>query len=161
MREPVALVVADSPAAAHGVIVRKRWNVSDLRTFSSIDLIEDRSPTLLSGGASETTEKKVENEANCEIRNMRSGDDLNRYCPNGGPKTNPKLQRFFDDRGLAGEMSGCVKPANDSGRLTGRASRELLPFGDDTSDPEEKKARNKANRELHNMISDQDLAHDG
>ena len=44
MREPVALVVADPPAAAHGVVVRKRWNVSDLRTISSIDLIEDRSP---------------------------------------------------------------------------------------------------------------------
>jgi hypothetical protein len=58
-------------------------------------------------------------------------------------------------------VSGYVKPANDSGTLTGRASHELLPFGDDTSDTEEKKAKNKANRELHNMISDQDLAHDG
>ena len=43
MREPVALVVADPPAEAHGVVVRKRGNVSDLRTISSIDPIEDRS----------------------------------------------------------------------------------------------------------------------
>ena len=43
-------------------------------------------------------------------------------------------------------MSGCVKPANDSGRLTGRASRELLPFGDDTSDPREKKVKNEGHR---------------
>jgi hypothetical protein len=58
MREPVALVVADPPAAAHGVVVRKRGNVSDLRTISSIDLIEGALPTLVAGGASGTTEKK-------------------------------------------------------------------------------------------------------
>ena len=44
MREQVALVVADHPAAAHEVVVRRRWNVSDLRTISSIDLVEDCSP---------------------------------------------------------------------------------------------------------------------
>ena len=92
---------------------------------------------------------------------MGSSDDLNRYCSHGRPKTNPKRQRFFDDRGLAGAMSGCVKPANDSCRLTGRASRELVLFGDDTSDPREKKVKNEAHRELHNRISDQDLAHEG
>jgi hypothetical protein len=86
---------------------------------------------------------------------------LNRYCSHGRPNRNPKRHRSFNDQGLAGEMSGCVKPAKDSGRLAGRASRELLPFGDDTSDPMEKKVKNEANRELHNRASDQDLAHDG
>jgi hypothetical protein len=118
-------------------------------------------PTLVPGGASRATEKKAENEANRELRNTKPGDDLNRYCSNVGPKTNPKRHRYLDERGLAGEMSGCVNPAIDSGRLTGRASRGLFRIGDDTSNPMEKKVKSEANRELHNRISDQDLAHDG
>ena len=57
-------------------------------------------------------------------------------------------------------MSGCVKPADDSGSalvgLRVRSSRR-----GDASDTTEKKKKIEANRELHNMISDQDLAHDG
>jgi hypothetical protein len=49
------------------------------------------------------TEKKTGNEANREMRNMRSGDDLNRYRADGRPKTNPRLHQFVHDRDLVGE----------------------------------------------------------
>jgi hypothetical protein len=48
---------------------------------------------LVPGGASETIQKKAEIEANREMRNMLSGDDLNRYCPHGGQKMNPIWRR--------------------------------------------------------------------
>jgi hypothetical protein len=60
MREVVAPVLTNPPAAAHGVVERKGLNVSNLTTISPI---EDRSPTLVLDGASQTTEKKAENEA--------------------------------------------------------------------------------------------------
>src|SRR5204862_799297 len=44
IRKPDAPVVSDPAAAAHGVVARKRLNVSNLPTIASIDLIEDRSP---------------------------------------------------------------------------------------------------------------------
>ena len=46
IRKPDAPVVTDPAAVAHGVVARKGFNVSNLPTIPSIDLIEDRSPHL-------------------------------------------------------------------------------------------------------------------
>jgi hypothetical protein len=72
IRKPDAPVVSDPAAAAHGVVVRKRLNVSNLPTMPSIVVLKIALPTLVPGGASGATEKKQRTKpiGNCITRNL-------------------------------------------------------------------------------------------
>jgi hypothetical protein len=120
-RKAVAPVVTDPPR-------RGAWGGRP-QTFECVESADDivnrsdrtpLSPPWSQAGASETTEKKAANEANCEMRNVSPGGDLIRYCPNGGPKTNPKPHRYLDERGLAGELCSYFGVVSGSSEICSR-----------------------------------------
>ena len=95
IRKPDAPVVTDPAAVAHGVVARKRWNVSNLLTIPSVDLMEDRSPHPGPRRCERSDWEKAENEANRELHTMIPHQDFGHDGPALARKAKPIPRRFI------------------------------------------------------------------
>jgi hypothetical protein len=87
--ESSALEAHDPPVVAHGVVARRGLDKSILRVVPAHSVGRD-APSLLSPLSSDRPDReKNENEANGEMRNMRSDDDLSHDGSGIGQKSNP------------------------------------------------------------------------